>query len=66
MTTDEAIRLNQKLKAESILFNQVPYKKAIELGIEALKRCNELLKYTSPDTYMPLPGETEEGGKEAK
>jgi len=33
---------------------------ALKLGVEALNRCQELRKYTPPDTYMPLPGETED------
>lgn len=34
------------------------HREAEKLGIEALKRCQELRKYTDPNTYMPLPGET--------
>lgn len=30
---------------------------AIKLGIEALKRCQEIKNYTPKDTYCPLPGE---------
>lgn len=33
---------------------------ALQLGIEALYRCQEFRKYTTPKVYMPLPGETDD------
>jgi len=51
--------LSDSAEAGMTTFNE-EYKQAQRLGIEALKRCQEIRKYTPPDTYMPLPGETEE------
>lgn len=33
--------------------------KAQAIAIEAVNRCQEFRKYTTPGVYMPLPGETE-------
>lgn len=59
MTLDEAI---DNLSSATTRYPHILDDDALEamkLGIEALKRCQELKKYTVQANYMPLPGETE-------
>ena len=59
MTIDEAIlELQDGLRALRGYLNE-DYNKAIDLGIEALKRCKGARKKAYFTTRTPLPGETE-------
>lgn len=60
ITIERAIELIQNNLTIGICEEGCELEKALKLGIEALYRCQEFRKYTTPKVYMPLPGETKE------
>lgn len=60
MNIDKAIKLLREIEDPDPDPEMQDLAAAIKLGIQALRRCQELRKYTDPNTYMPLPGETED------
>lgn len=59
MTLEEAIEELGKVKNRTDTLCYTEFKRAAELGIEALRRVAEQRKQMPPWTGLPLPGETE-------
>ena len=59
MTLDEAIKRLQVVKEGWPLSDSENYYKAVELGIEAFKRLQDIRHTIYSDLQSPLPGETE-------
>ena len=60
MTIDEAIKILSDANYGGTFSTGLNFREAIELSIEALKRCRTLAQNSPLWAAKPLPGETEE------
>ena len=60
MTIDKAIEELQNWNSATFETRFVSFSAALNLGIEALKRCKRFRDNSRTWGYKPLPGETEE------
>jgi len=60
MTIDDAIKLLRDVRKCHCVKELGYYEKAVDLGIEALKRCKERRQRFPNLEHLKLPGETEE------